>query len=290
MYHIIVKEDNLKKKKNLKKFNKVIEIFDKANLSYTVHKTNRKGLASEICNEVTGGTGNSVIVMGGDGTLHDVLNGFDKFEGNFLGLIPLGTGNDFAASAGIPKNVKKAAEIIVANNPKPVDFIELSSGLRSINAVGMGIDVDVLKRAYAGKNEKKSKYLRSLIVCLSKFKSYDFTVKYDGIESSHSGLIAALGNGKQFGGGIKICPEADISDGYLDLLIADFISKPKIIGAFIKLMRGKIGKIKQVTAVKTKAVEFIPHNENYTIQADGELYDNVPLVAKIVEGKLNFYR
>ena len=290
MQHIIVKADNLKKKKNLKKFNKVIEIFDKANLSYTVHKTDRKGLASEICAEVTGGTGNSVIVMGGDGTLHDVLNGFKNFEGNFLGLIPLGTGNDFAASAGIPKDAKKAAEIIVANNPKPVDYIELSSGLRSMNAVGMGIDVDVLKQAYAGKNIKKSKYLRSLIICLARFKSYNFTVKYDGIESDHFGLIAAVGNGRQFGGGIKVFPEADISDGYMDLLIADFISKPKIIGAFIKLMRGKIGKIKQVTAVKTKAVEFIPHNENYTIQADGELYDNVPLVAKIVEGKLNFYR
>ena len=289
MYHIIVREDNLKKRKNLKKFNKVIEIFDKAKLDYTVHKTNRKGLASEICAEVTSGTGNSVIVMGGDGMLHDVLNGFVNFDGNFIGLIPLGTGNDFAASANIPKDAKKAAEIIVEGRPRPVDFIELSSGLRSMNAVGMGIDVDVLKQAYSGKNTKKSKYLHSLIVCLAKFKSYDFTVRYDGKESSHSGLIAAVGNGKQIGGGIKTFPEAKIDDGYMDLLIADFISRPKIIGAFLKLMRGKIRKIKQVTAVKTKYVEFIPKGENYTIQADGELYDNVPLIAKVAENKLNFY-
>ena len=289
MHHIIVQENNLKKKKNAKKFNTVIGVFEKAGIEYVVHKTNRKGMASEICAEVTAESGNAVIVMGGDGTLHDVLNGFKNFECNYMGLIPLGTGNDFAATAGIPKDAKKAAEIIAANNPRKIDFIELSSGLRSLNAVGMGIDVDVLKKAYSGKNAKKSKYLRSLISCLAKFKSYDFTVRYGGHESRHSGLIAAVGNGRQIGGGIKTFPQADITDGYLDLLIADFISRPKIIGAFIKLMRGKISKIKQVTAVKTKAVEFIPHGENYSIQADGELYDNVAFCAKIAESKLSFY-
>ncbi len=290
MHHIIVKEDNLKKKKNLKKFNAVLKIFDAAGLGYEIHKTNRKGMATEICSQITQVAGNSVIVMGGDGMLHDVLNGFVRFDGNFMGLIPFGTGNDFAASAGIPKNVKKAAEIIIANKPQPIDFIQLSSGLRSINAVGMGMDVDVLKHAYSGKNNKRSKYLLSLIVCLARFKSYNFTLRYNGKESSHYGFIAGVGNGRQIGGGIKLFPDADIGDGELDLLVADYISKPAIIGAFMKLMRGKVNKVKQITVARTKCVEFVTHGENYTIQADGELYDNMPLTAKISDEKLNFYR
>ncbi len=289
MYHLIVKKDNLSNKKNEKKFKRALEVFDGAGINYTVHETSLKDEPKNIAREITSGKGNSVITVGGDGTLHDVLNGFCDFENNIMGLIPFGTGNDFAESARIPFDTVKAAEIIVGNTPKKIDFIQLESGLRSINAVGMGIDVDVLKRAYSGKSIKRSKYLKALIVSLIKFKSYDFTVRYNGREEEHFGLIAALGNGRQFGGGIKMFPEADISDGKLNLFIADYISKPAIIGAFSKLMRGKINKVRQVTALTCDSVEFIPHGENFTIEADGELYENVPLKAHIERAKLNFY-
>lgn len=289
MFHIIVNEKYLNHKKSLKKFNGVLDVFDRAGKEYIIHKTNRKGQAREITEEVTCGKGNSIIAVGGDGTLHDVLNGFKDFENNAFGIIPLGTGNDFAEGAGIPLNAKKAAELIVSTAPAPVDFIELSSGLRSLNSVGMGIDVDVLKRAYVGKSNKKSKYLHSLIVCLLKFKSYRYSVRYNGIEEEHCGLIGAVGNGRQFGGGIKMFPEAKIDDGCLDLFVIDYLSKFKIIGAFIKLMLGKVNKIKQATAVRTKAVQFIPHEEGYTIQADGELYDGVALEARISDSKLQLY-
>ena len=288
MFHIIVNEKYLKNKKSLKSINKALEVFDNAGVQYTVHPTTRQGEAGEICSKITDGTGNTVVAVGGDGTLHDILNGFKDFENSFLGIIPLGTGNDFATSANIPKNPKKAAELIVNSTPAPIDFIELSSGLRSLNAVGMGIDVDVLKRAYSGKSRKKSKYLKSLIVSLINFKSYEYTVKYDGKEEEHSGLIGAVGNGRQIGGGIKLFPDAKIDDGYLDLFVVDFISKWKMIGAFLKLMRGKVNKLKQATAVRVKSVQFIPHG-NYTLQADGELYENEALEAKVSDSKLLLY-
>lgn len=114
-------------------------------------------------------------------------------------------------------------------------------------------------------------------------------MRYNGKEEKHFGLIAAVGNGRQFGGGIKMFPDAKINDGYLDLIIVDFISKIKIIGAFIKLMRGKINSIKQATAVKVKEVEFIPDDTDFVLQADGELYKNVPIKAKIITNKLKIY-
>ena len=148
MFHLIVKDENLKRKKNLKKLRTVEEAFKRAGLEYTVHRTVEKSDPVNISAAVTEGAGNAVIVMGGDGTLHDVLNGFKNFKDNSLGLIPFGTGNDFAKSAKIPLNVKKAVNIIIKGKPAPVDFIQFSSGLRSLNAAGMGIDVDVLKRVY----------------------------------------------------------------------------------------------------------------------------------------------
>lgn len=288
MHHIIIKDSLLKIKKNKKKLKTVESALKNAGLEYEVHRTVLPEEPVKITEKITSGSGNVIIAMCGDGTLHGILNGFKNFRENFLGLIPLGTGNDFAKSAKIPHNAKKAIKIIISKSPRPIDFIQFSSGLRSMNAAGMGIDVDVLKHAYAGNHKGKTKYLRSLIYCLTRFKSYDFTAVYEGKEEEHRGLLAAIGNGRQIGGGIKICPDAKIDDGYLDLVICDYISKRAIPAAFLKLMRGKVNNVKQITALKVKGVKFIPH-ENYTIQADGELYDNTTIEVKVSDEKLNFF-
>lgn len=287
MYHIIVSAARLDKK-HAKKLELAENVFKNAGLEYTVHKTVLQEDVANITREITSGKGEVIIVMGGDGTLHCVLNNFVDFENNAMALIPFGTGNDFAAAANIPCDAEKAAKIIAEGKPQRIDFIELSSGVRSLNAAGMGIDVDVLKRTYAGKNTKKSKYAKALVASLAKFKSYHFTLEFDGKSEEHYGLIAAVGNGKQIGGGIKLFPDAKLDDGYMELFVADYISKPKIIGAFLKLMTGRVKKIKQITIARVKKVKFIPHGE-LTIQADGELYENMPLEAEIAEGKLNFY-
>lgn len=289
MYYIIANETHLKGK-GMHRLETVKKVFDGAGKDYEVLLTRKKDDAKLHAERITSsGEECTIIAMGGDGTLHDILNGIKNFDKCSLGLIPFGTGNDFAATAKIPKSVKEAAEIIAFKAPKYIDFIELSSGLRSINSVGMGIDVDILNRVYSKNMRGRTKYLRALIPSLMRFKSCNFTLKYDGKLERHYGLIAALGNGKQFGGGITMFPHAEIDDGYLDLAIVDYISKPKMIGAFFKLLLGKVDKIKKVTFVKTKAATFIHEDENYTLQAEGELYDNVPFEAHIVENKLKFY-
>lgn len=288
MYYIIANELHLKGK-NAKKLDIVKAVFNRAKIEYEVLFTTHKGHATEYARAITAGQGHTLIAMGGDGTLHEILNGFDNFEDNALGLIPSGTGNDFAAAAAIPLDTRQAAEKIAFRAPTKIDFIELSSGLRSLNVVGMGIDVDVLERTYAGKFHGKSKYFRSLIASLFKFKSCNFTVEYNGKSEKHFGLIAALGNGSQIGGGIKICPDAKIDDGYLDMIIVDYISRKKLIAALFKLMRGKVNSIKEVTTVKVKSAKFIMDSPDFTIQAEGELYKNVPFDARIVTDKLKFY-
>lgn len=289
MHYIIVNETHLKGK-NLKKLDTVKAVFERAGIKYEVLPTTHKGHAAEYARSITSGDGeNTVIAMGGDGTLHEILNGFENFEKNYLGLIPFGTGNDFAAVAGVPLDVKEAAEIIVFRAPTYIDYIQLSTGLRSINAVGMGIDVEVLERTYSGKRHGKSKYFRSLIASMFKYKSCNFTVEYDGKVERHFGLIAALGNGRQFGGGIKMFPEAVIDDGYMDMIIVDYISRPKLIAALLKLVRGKINTVKGATVARVKTAKFIMENPDFTIQAEGELYKNVPIDAEIVTGKLKFY-
>ena len=102
-------------------------------------------------------------------------------------------------------------------------------------------------------------------------------------------MIAALGNGSTFGGGIKMFPTAKFDDGYMDLVVVDYVSKFRMVIAFLKLVLGKAHKIKEATYVKCKSVKFIPEGRMPTIQIEGELYDDVPLEAHIVAGKLKFF-
>ncbi len=289
MYYIITNQLHMKGKAS-EKLQTVKKVFERAGKPFELLYTSHAGQAKEYAEAITSSGGrHTVIAMGGDGTLHEILNGFKDFENCSLGLIPFGTGNDFAVAAGIPSDVKAAAEKIAFHAPQYIDFIQLSSGLRSINAVGTGLDVDVLKRTYAGKGKGKSKYFRSLIACLFKFKSKNFTVEYDGKSERHFGLIAAIGNGSQIGGGIRLFPEAKIDDGYLDLIIVDYISKPKLILALLKLMRGKVNKVKEAKIARVKEAKFIHEDESFTIQAEGELYNDIPIEAEVVSGKLKFY-
>lgn len=290
MYHIIANGGNIDRKKS-KQIEAVKTTFKNAGKEVEFHFTDHPHHATEIVAKLTnGGKYTNIIAMGGDGTLHEVLNGIQDVENCTLGLIPVGTGNDFAEANHIPKDPIAAAENIIRNTPKHIDYIELSNGLRCINAVGTGIDVDVLKYAYSAKNKKKNKYFSALLKALRHFKYTRFKVSWDGgEEKSFNGMIAALGNGSTFGGGIKMFPTASVDDGYMDLVVVDYVSKFSMIIAFIKLVLGKAHKIKEATYVKCKSVKFIPEGQMPTIQIEGELYNDVPLEAHIVVDKLKFF-
>lgn len=290
MYHVIVNGSHPSNKKN-ERIEKVRKVFAKAGKEVEIHVTDHAGHAKELAAELTrGGAFANLVAMGGDGTLHEVLNGIENVENCTLGLIPEGTGNDFAESVGIPSDPVEAAENIIFRAPSAIDYIEFESGLRSINAIGTGIDVEVLKRVYSERNKKKIRYLANFIKALRRYDYKPFKVSWDGGEElEFDGMICCVGNGTRFGGGIKMFPQAKINDGYLDLVAVKYVSFPRRIPGLFKLLSGKAHKIKEVTYVKCKSVKFIPQSGLPTVEAEGELYENLPLEAHIVEGKLKFY-
>lgn len=290
MYSIIVKGDMPREKRD-EYIAKVSGVFERAGKKFEVFVTEYAGHTRDIAARLTrGGQFAHIVVVGGDGSLHEALNGVEDVENCAIGLIPAGTGNDFAESAGIPFDPVTAAEIVAFRAPTHVDYIELEGGLRSINAVGMGIDVEVLKNAYASKKKTKSKYHSAFLKSLRTYKATPFKASWDGGEEKvYTGILSCLGNGKQIGGGIQLFPEAKIDDGYMDLLVVDYLSRLRTIIAFLKLKAGKVNKIKEVTHVRCKTATFTPIESLPTIQAEGELYDNVKINAKVVSGKLKFY-
>ncbi len=289
MIHIIVNSLALKGKKAAD-LDIVKGVFERAEQKYEIHTTEHKGHAKEITEKITSnGNECTIVAMGGDGTLHEIINGVKYPEKCSLGLIPFGTGNDFAAAAHIPTKVKDAAQIIAFRAPVHIDYIELKNGLRSINAVGMGIDCDVLKRTYSGKNKGKLKYIFACISSILHFKSYEFTADVDGVVSDHFGMLTCIGNGRQIGGGIKLFPNYNLSDGYMEFTMVDFVSKRRAFIEFINLILGKFKNKERITLTRAQHIKVTCKDPQFTIQAEGELYDNIPLDASIVHDKLSFF-
>lgn len=287
MFHIISNPVS-GKKGNLRNPELVSRVFERHGIEHTLYQTTYKGEGKELAERITREGGRDIVVVGGDGTLHEVLNGLSDPSECRLGLIPSGTGNDFACAAGLPMNAEQAAELIVTGEAKDTDYIEVD-GKRCMNVCGLGMDVDVLERCSRGKSRGKLKYLKSLLSSLFAFKGYKLRVETDEDTIEKDALIAAVCNGKVFGGGIKICPVAELDDHKFDVMIVDCLGgKLKLIKAFMVLMKGKIMDFPYLTHYRTDCVRFTTGDTD-TVQLDGELYKGLNFVARIKQG-LKFFR
>lgn len=287
IYHII---SNLTagKEKAKKKLVTVEKVLCQRGVAYQTHLTQSVGDATAIAKELTVSGEKEIIALGGDGTLHEVLNGLHDPTDCHLGLIPSGTGNDFAERVGLSLDPEKAINFILDNEPKDTNYIQIGEH-RCMNVAGLGMDVEVLERCKKGKLKGKLKYLMSLVQSLFKYKGCKIKIESDGVEEEHDALIGALCNGNVFGGGIKICPEAQVDDDKLNAVIVECIGgKIKIIKAFIQLLKGKILQYPATRHFLCERLTITPKIP-CAIQMDGEVYHNVTFDAKIGKG-LKFYR
>ncbi len=272
------------KRKAFKNLQEVEKVLKERDVEYRVMKSGGVHDAEYIARELTLAGHTDHIVLGGDGTLNEVLNGLDDPSVCRLGLIPSGTGNDFAARMNIPMDPEKAILRILNGEAKPINYIDVS-GTRSMNVAGLGIDVDVLERCQRGRMKGKLKYLISLVKSLFAFKGIKVKVESEGRETEvRDVLIGAVCNGSQFGGGIKICPEADPTDDKLDVVLVDCIGGTfAIVKAFLKLMQGKILEYPLTTHFLAEKVTITAEG-GCPIQLDGEVYQNHKFEAKLCKG------
>lgn len=261
-------------------------------VEHRFHETNGRGDATRLAEALSRSPGDGevdIVAMGGDGTLSEVLNGIADFARVRLGIVPCGSGNDFAAVAGIPDTPEGALSVLLNCEARFTDFLECG-GFRGINAIGTGIDVEILRRYNAMKLLKGSAaYLTSLVMTLFTYKSKRFSEVLDAETRPHNALIACAGNGQRIGGGIPICPKASIDDGLLDIVIVDDISRPKIPAAFMKLMKHRILEL-PTTAFRRDSRLCVRSDGPMPIQIDGEIHEDLPFDVRVVSGVLRVFR
>lgn len=287
LYHII-SNPVAGKNKGKKNLEIAKSVFEARGAAFQTHLSQSEYDATAIARRLTEQGESEIIALGGDGTLHEVLNGLANPAACNLGLIPSGTGNDFAEKAGLPLDAEKAAALILDTQAKDTDYLEVG-GKRCMNVGGLGIDVDVLERCKRGKLKGKIKYLMSLLQSMFAYKGCKVTIERDGEREERDLLLAAVCNGSQFGGGLSICPVAALDDGKMNVVTVDCIGgKIKLIKALLALLKGKILEYPATVHTFCERIKFTPALP-CTVQLDGELYKNLDFDVRLKQG-LKFYR
>lgn len=288
MYHIIVNPQG-GKGKSLKALTTVEEIFKNNNAQYVVHKTEYAGHATKIARELSKTPDTNIVVMGGDGSFHEVLCGIDNFDNVTLGLVACGSGNDFIKKSGHSTNVKEAVQTILNGKVGFVDYMELGK-YRCLNVGGGGMDVDVLLKYANCKTLKgKAAYYYSLFYTLLHTRFHHLRITADGVTKDTSVFMIGVGNGGFIGGGIPICPNAIVDDGLLNVGYVSEMKKSKIIFRLFKFLKGKhVGTDwgGEYTAKKV-TIEAL---DDSRFELDGEIIDDTKLDIEVVHNKLKMFR
>ena len=259
-------------------------------IPHTFHETRYRGHAREIARRLTESSGQQdIAAMGGDGTLNEVLNGLADPARVRLGVIPCGSGNDFASAAGISLNPPEALRLMLHGDARLTDFFECS-GIRGINAVGTGIDVEILRRRQRMKLLKGSTaYLAALVSTVITYRPCRFEAMSTMRTDAHRALIACVGNGRSIGGGILLCPNASLDDGLLDLTIIEGMSKAAMPPAFIKLIRGRVNDMPGAYFSRHSSLKILS-DPPLPVQIDGEIHEGLPFDVRVVHGALRVFR
>ena len=181
-----------------------------------------------------------VIALGGDGTVHEVA-GQCLGNGRILGVIPSGSGDDFAYALGIGRHDTRAALDIVRRGVVRAVDVGTVNGEPFVNAVGVGFDADVAAHVSTSPRLLRgmSAYLYAILVALKDFALADARVEVDG-KVVHDGpaLLVGAQNGPRTGGSFLFAPKASVDDGLLDVLVAGRFSRLGALGILPRLMRG----------------------------------------------------
>ena len=267
--------------KNGKKMIKTVSLIENAlkekNIEYALHATEFKGHATKITKDLTENGVSDVVVIGGDGTLHEVINGFTNFDKCALGLIPCGTGNDFVRDIdheGDPIDVTEYIKDLpaVTVNGKSYKFL---------NNVGFGIDGYCCEVGDAMKNEGKTDINYTAIAIkglLFGFKPRGATVTVDGVKSRYENVwLAPTMKGRFYGGGMMPTPKQDRKDpeGKVSVMVMHKKSKLKTLTVFPSIFKGEhIKHTDMVTVLEGNSIK-VRFDIPAAVQIDGETVLNV---------------
>ena len=301
-------------------------------ISYECRYTGDSGNACRIAEDSAREGYRKFVAVGGDGTVHDVLNGIMFFvdspelkvapsaggesdsletvsysscrevrlEDFYLAVLPMGSGNDWIKSLGIPRDVKNIVGLISSESFGRQDVVKVSlkdesgspkSVTYMANVGGVGIDADVCRIVNVNKKmgmSGKILYVKALVQCLMRRVPVVARVLCDGEEVYHGKYFSiAFGIGKYSGGGMRQTSDAVMDDGLLDMTIIPELGALTIAMKAPQLFTGTFSRIKQLVSKRGTKIEVIPDNGRPYVEVDGEVIGTAPVCLEIMGQQIN---
>jgi diacylglycerol kinase (ATP) len=228
----------------------------------------------------------TLVVMGGDGMMHLGINVVAGRPGvSNLGMIPAGTGNDLCRGLGMTgKDPVAAARAIAFGPPRPIDVLKVGDAYVG-GVVATGFDAGVNARANAMSRPKGPlRYAIAALVEIGSFHPQPYRLTIDGEVRDIVGMAVAVGNSPYYGGGMKVCPDADPADGLLDLTIIHSASRAKLLRMLPDMFPGTFVRDPCVELLRARTVRIERHG--LTGYGDGEALAPGPLDIEVRPGLL----
>jgi diacylglycerol kinase (ATP) len=248
--------------------------------------------ALDACHSAVADGAGALVAVGGDGTVHLALQAVAG-TGVPLGIVPAGTGNDFAAELDLPGSPLVAADAIVeaarAGRVRPVDLARLTGPdgeVRWYGAVlGAGFDAVVNERANRMRFPKgPRRYDLAIFAELVRLRQREYVLTLDGVRHDIKAVLIAIGNTASYGGGMRICPAADVSDGLLDVIFAGGIGRFTLVRIKPRVYKGTHVTHPAVQTYRARTVEL--DGEPITTYVDGERAFPLPVSVTSVPAAL----
>jgi len=239
------------------------------------------------------------ICIGGDGTLHNIVNGILSLNPIYIseikiGIIAIGTGNDWVKNYNIPTNYKKAIEIIKNEHTIKQDIgkINLTAENKIVyfnNLAGIGFDGYVVHKVHKYKNLGSLAYITGAIVSLTSYKKPMLEILFNNTKIKSKTLMLLIGICKYSGGGMQLTKNSNPTDGLFDITFITYFSLLEVLKNIQNLFNGKITNHTLVKNYKTSELKVnILDNQTTYIQADGELIGSGNFSVSILPKALNF--
>jgi len=287
-----------------KKWKKIKQFLEEEKYEYDLHVTEYHTHAIELGKELA--HYGEIIVVGGDGTAHEVANGIllSGVENCKLGIISTGTGKDLPNTLGVPVDYKEAYQTIVEGHTRKIDVAKITkigeeSDSRLFLAVAsLGFDAEVNYRANKGIKGKKLpgtlNYVLAIVTSLLKLKSRKLLLTIDGTTKEITSAFMAIGNGRYYGGGIMICPGASMYDSEFQITTVGEkkISRLKLMRVLPKAYDGKHVPYEEVRVYRGRKirVEMADKDDKPCLyQVDGEIMGHIPVEVEFIDKKLEIY-
>ena len=257
--------------------------------------TQRAGEAETYARDAIRAGCDYVIAAGGDGTLNEVINGIAtprRTRGVCVGLVPLGTANDFARSIGLPASVEDNIDILRAKQTDPIDLVRVTSDRTryfvNVSAGGFSGLVDEKLTPEIKSTWGPLAYLRSAAAALPELHAYQTSIVFDDVERLMIELYnVIIANGQFVAGGLPIARQADLRDGLLDVVLVPKRPPAKMVLLAAEMLLGNHLSSNAVIFRRAKKIS-VRSQPGMWFNVDGELVGNEPAIFQIVSRGLEF--